>query len=52
MSAKDVILTAIYFKGCDKIKNEALELANECLCSKKYVLSIVNKVKKGEINVR
>ena len=48
-TAKNVILTAIAFKGIEKVKSEAKELAEKCLCSESYVLNLVRKVKKGQI---
>lgn len=52
MAAKDVILTAINFKGLSKVREEAQSLASDALCSKGYVLNICNKVEKGLIAIR
>ena len=49
MTAKNVILTAINFKGIDQVKREAQELAVGCICSVSYVRNIIRKVEKGEI---
>jgi DNA-binding MarR family transcriptional regulator len=46
---KQVILTAIYFKGIQQVKNEVKELAEKCLCSESYVKSIIKRVEKNEI---
>ena len=50
-SAKNVILTAISFKGTTKVKNEAKELADNALCSERYVKRIVRKVENGTIQI-
>jgi DNA-binding MarR family transcriptional regulator len=49
MTAKNVILTAIHFKGIDRVKNEAKELAENCLCSESYVKSIIKKIEKQKL---
>jgi hypothetical protein len=46
---KQVILTAIHFKGIEQVKNEAHELADKCLCSVEYVKKIIKSVEKGKI---
>lgn len=51
MSAKNVILSAIHFKGIEQVKAEAKELAEGSLCSVGYVKSIVRQVEKGIINI-
>lgn len=51
MKAKDVILTAIYFKGIEQVKRESVELAEKTLCSVSYVKSIVRQVESGKIVV-
>ena len=50
-SAKNVILTAISFKGTTQVRNEAKDLADSALCSEKYVKSVVRKVENGTIKV-
>jgi hypothetical protein len=50
-SAKNVILTAISFKGATHVKNNAKDLADDCLCSEKYVKRIVRKVENGTIKI-
>lgn len=52
MKVKDVILTAIYFKGTDQVKREATELAKKTLCSVAYVKSIVRQVESGKIVIK
>ena len=49
MKAKDVILTAIYFKGVEQVRKEAKELAEKTLCSELYVKSIAKQVESGKI---
>jgi hypothetical protein len=51
MKAKDVILTAIYFKGTEQVKREAAELAEKSLCSVSYVKNIIRQVESGKILV-
>lgn len=46
---KDIILTAIKFKGIDQVKKEAKQLAEDSLASLSYVKSIIRKVEKGQI---
>ena len=46
---KQVILTAIYFKGIQQVKNSVKELAEKCLTSESYIRSIIKKVEKNEI---
>ena len=48
-SAKQVILTAINFKGIEQVKAEAKQLAENCLCSEGYVMSIIRKVEKNQL---
>ncbi len=50
-TAKDIILTAIKFKGLDKVKAIATELAEDSLCSRAYVLNVVRNVKNGKISI-
>ena len=52
MTAKNVILTAINFKGIEQVKREAQELAEGCLCSVSHVRNIIRKVEKGQIIIR
>lgn len=49
---QNVILTAIHFKGIERVKTESKELAEGCLCSEAYVKSIIRKVEKGQIIIR
>lgn len=49
ISAKQVILTAIYFKGVEYVKQNAAQYADDCLCSKSNVLNVVRAVEKGRI---
>jgi len=51
-SAKNVVLTAIKFKGIEQARQEAATLADGLLCSKAYVLNIIRKVEKGNIQIR
>ena len=50
-TVKDVILTAVYFKGLQSVRKESAELADKCLCSAGYVRAILNKVEKGQIRI-
>ncbi|GEM_PF-5679157 len=52
MKAKDVILTAINFKGVEQVKRESKDLAEKTLCSESYVKNIIRRVEKGEIIIR
>ena len=49
---KNVILTAINFKGIEQVKTEVKELAGKCLCSESYIKSIIRKVEKNQIIIR
>ncbi len=50
-TVKDIILTAIYYKGIAQVKKEANELAEKCMVSVKYIKSIIRKVEKGQIKI-
>jgi len=52
MTAKNVILTAIHFKGIEQVKKEAKELAEKLLCSESHVLNIIRKVEKTNIVIQ
>lgn len=52
MNAKNVILTAIHFKGIAHCKKIAKELADGSLCSEAYVRAVIRKVEKGIIKTR
>jgi len=52
MTAKNVILTAIHFKGVEQVKKEAKELAEKLLCSESHVLNIIRKVEKSNIVIQ
>ncbi len=51
-SAKQVILTAINFKGIAQVKTEAATLAENLMCSTSYVNSIIKKVETGKITIK
>jgi predicted transcriptional regulator YheO len=51
-TAKNVILTAINFKGIDQVKSEASKLAENLFCSESYVKNIIRQVEKGQIVIR
>lgn len=51
-TAKNVILTAINFKGVEQVKKEAKELAEKLLCSESHILNIIRKVEKSQIIVK
>lgn len=48
-TAKDVILTAIHFKGIAQVKKAVKQLAYDNMCSESYVRSIIRKVEKDQI---
>lgn len=49
---KNVILTAIHFKGISQVKIEVKELAQNCLCSESYIKNIIRKIEKGQIIIK
>lgn len=49
---KNVILTAINFKGIEQVKKEVKELAEGCLCSESYIKSIIRQVEKNQIVIK
>lgn len=51
-TAKNVILTAINFKGVEQVKKESKQLAENALCSEAYVKRIVSEVEAGKITIR
>lgn len=51
-TAKNVILTAINFKGIEQVKKEVKQLSENLLCSEAYVSSIVRKVEKMKIIIQ
>ena len=51
-TSKNVILTAINFKGIEQVKKEAKELADNLLCSESYVKNIIRQVEKEQIIIR
>lgn len=51
-TVKDIILTAIHFKGIEQVKKEAEQLAEKSICSVSYVRSIIRKVENGEIEMK
>jgi len=51
-TAKNVILTAINFKGIAQVKSEAKQLAENLLCSESHVLKIIRKVEKNNIVIQ
>jgi len=51
-SAKQVILAAIHNKGTATVRAEAGQFADDVLCSKAYVMSIVRKVEKEQILIK
>lgn len=51
VSAKNVILTAIKFKGTEQVKKESKSLADNLLCSQAYVMKIVKSVEAGKIEI-
>lgn len=51
-TAKNVILTAINFKGIAQVKSEAKQLSESLLCSESHVLNIIRKVEKNMITIK
>ena len=51
-SAKNVILTAIHFKGLNQVKKEAEDLAEKTLCSASYVKSIIRQVEREKVIIK
>lgn len=51
-TAKNVILTAINFKGINQVKAEAKQLAENLLCSEGYVMQVIAKVEKSQILIK
>lgn len=51
-TAKQVILTAINFKGIAQVKSEAKQLSESLLCSEAYVNSLIKKVEKSQIVIK
>lgn len=49
---KDIVLTAIYFKGIEQVKKETKVLAEKSLCSESYIKNIIKKVEKGQILIK
>ena len=45
-TAKQVILTAIKFKGLEQVKSESADLSEKAICSEAYVLSLIKKVER------
>ena len=51
MTAKNVILTAIHFKGIEQVKKEVKKMAEKCLCSETHVRNIIRQVEKEQIKI-
>ena len=51
-TCKNVILTAVNFKGINQAKAEAAQLADGLCCSVSYVLSVIRQVEKGQIVIK
>jgi hypothetical protein len=49
---KQIVLTAIHFKGLEQVKKEVKELAEKSLCSESYIKSIIKKVENNQIIIR
>lgn len=46
---KDIVLTAIKFKGIEAVKKEAQQIADDCFAKKQSVMAWIRKVEKGEV---
>jgi MarR-like DNA-binding transcriptional regulator SgrR of sgrS sRNA len=51
-TVKNVILTAIHFKGIDQVKKEVKELAESLFCSENYIKNIIKKVEAEKIIIK
>lgn len=51
-TAKNVILTAINFKGVEQVKKEAKQLSEDLLCSEGYVRNLIKKIEKNQIVIK
>ena len=49
---KQIVLTAIHFKGLEQVKKEVKELAEKSLCSESYIKNIIKKVENNQIIIR
>ena len=49
---KEIVLTAIAYKGTEQVRKEAQNIADECFATKGAVLNWVRKVEKGQLVVR
>ena len=52
ITSKNVILTAIHFKGINQVKKEAKNLAESLFCSEAYVKNIIRQVEKNKIIIK
>jgi len=48
-TAKQIILTAIAYKGIDFVKNNIKDYAEKSLCTENYIKNIIRKVEKENI---
>jgi hypothetical protein len=51
-TSKEVILTAIHFKGTKEAKKNASQLADDLMISRSYVLSVIRQVEKQTIIIQ
>jgi hypothetical protein len=51
-TSKEVILTAIHFKGTKEAKKIASQLADDLMISRGYVLSVIRQVEKQAIIIQ
>lgn len=52
VTVKQVILTAIHFRGISQVKSETKQLADNLLCSKTYIHSLIKQVEKEQIVIK
>ncbi len=54
VTVKEIILTAIHYKGIEQVKKEAPlnNLPENSICSVAYIRSIIRKVENGEIEIK
>ena len=51
-SIKDIVLTAIYYKGIEQVKKEAKQIAESALTSVSYINSIIKQVETDKLIIK
>lgn len=52
VTIKTIVLTALKYKGIDRVKSEVKDLAENAMCSQAYIHSIIKKVEKQQILIK